>query len=134
MKRLVAVLIVVICGLCLSSCSALRTLRPGGATIADLEFDGVKSAEVVSVIGTIDSRVAAVSVLLEALGQADPVGVLMPITPIGSTEVRWVLCAEQWAAKCRAIPLQAKVHFAGQPIGPGLLWKPSRVTADDFND
>jgi hypothetical protein len=45
-----------------------------------------------------------------------------------------VLCTEDWSLKCQQIPINAQVHFAGRPIGPGLLWKPSRLTAGSFND
>ena len=118
----------------LSGCASLRALVPGGVTPADAEWSGVKSGQAVSIVGTVDPRAGAAAVVLDLLGQADPVGVLLPVTLIGETQPRWVLCTDAFAAKCRAIPLNAKVNFAGQPIGPGVLWKPSRLTADDFND
>lgn len=133
-RQILAKSLVVLAVLGLTGCSALRTLVPGGVTAADAEWSGVKSGPPVSIVGAIDPRAATVAALLEGLGQEDPVGVLLPLTLIGETKPRWVLCADELAAKCREIPLNAKVKFSGQPIGPGLLWKPSRLVADDFND
>jgi hypothetical protein len=123
----------------LSACSAFRAVIPGGVSPSDAEWSGVKSGPVVSVVGIADPRAEAAITLLELLGQADPLGlgVLMPVTMVGEEQPRWVLCAEGkdgYAEKCRAIPLMAEVHFAGRPLGPGLLWLPTRLTASDFND
>jgi hypothetical protein len=120
--------------LLLTGCSMLRTLLPGGPTMADAEWDGVKSGEPMSIIGTLDSRAEAATLLLQALGQADPLGVILPVTPIGQSLPRWVLCKDELAAKCRAIPLNAEVHFSGQVIGSGPLWLPTRLTASHHDD
>lgn len=134
MRRLA---VLALCLPLLAGCSTLRTILPGGPTMADFEFDGVKSAEPTPIVGTLDERAGAALAVLAALGgeRADPFGVLLPLVPIGATEPRWVLCpAGKMAEKCREIPLQATVHFVGRPIGPGLLWQPSLLTADHFDD
>lgn len=126
----------------LSGCAAFRTLIPGGVTASDAEWSGIKSGEPISIVGSIialDDRAQAVSNLLSMLGQNQQdtlgLGVLLPVVIIGETQPWWILCnTDEMVDKCRRIPINAKVHFAGSPIGPGLLWKPSRLTADDFND
>jgi hypothetical protein len=119
----------------LSSCSMFSLL--GKSSLADAQFEGVKSGEVFSVLGSIDPRADIASQLLSALGQKDfSLGVVMPVTPIGETTPFFILCTEEFEVKCRNIPLNAKVHFTGSPLGTpgGLLWKPSRLTAGDFDD
>lgn len=118
----------------LSGCSMLRTLLPGGPTLADIEFHGVKSGEPISVIGTLDPRAEVAAGVLSLLGQSDPFGVVMPVLLVGQDQPRYILCTEEWVSKCKAIPLNSQVHFAGQPVGSGLLWKPSRLTASGFDD
>lgn len=141
---LLRTLAIVLFTFALSGCAgttgqALRALIPGGVSAADAEWTGVKSGEPISLLATVASiatdpqTARLLSVALELSGRADPLGVLMPITPVGSSTVRWVVCTESWAAKCRAIPLNAKVHAAGQVNEVGHL-KPSRIVADDFND
>lgn len=135
-KVLIAICLTILC-LSSVSCATLRTLIPGGVTASDSEWHGVKSGPHISITGiaAADPRAQAAIGILDILGQSDPLGVLLPVTMIGETVPRWVLCeAGTFADKCKQIPLNAKVHFAGNPIGPGLLWRPTRLTADDFND
>jgi hypothetical protein len=122
-----------------SGCSALRVLNPFDSVSAkDAEWSGIKSGEPVSVTasigGAVDERAGLLATLLAASGQGDPLGVLMPLLIVGETAPRWVLCDEKLTLKCKQIPLNAEVKFAGRPIGPGLIWKPSRLTAANFND
>jgi hypothetical protein len=131
------VCLLLLCCLATSSCATLRTLIPGGVTASDAEWSGIKSSSHISITGiaAADPRAQAAIGILDILGQSDPLGVLLPVTLVGETVPRWILCeAGPMADKCRQIPLNAKVHFAGSPIGPGLLWRPTRLTADDFND
>lgn len=124
---------------CASLPGSLRALIPGGVNAADAEWVGVKSGEPVSLLATVASiaadpqTAALLGAALEISGQTDPLGTLLPITPIGETAPRWVVCTEAWVAKCRAIPVHAKVHVAGQVNRVGHM-KPSRVVADDFDD
>lgn len=120
--------------LSLTGCAMLRTILPGGPTMSDAEWFGIKSGPAVSIIGTVDDRAASAALILQTLGQTDPLGVLLPVTLLGETQPRWILCTGKLAAKCQAFPLNAKIHFAGQVVGPGILWKPTRLTADDFDD
>lgn len=131
MRRLLfcLMLLPVLCG-----CASLRALIPGGVTAADAEWSGIKSGPTVSILASLDTRVAALGPLLTLTGQADPVGVLLPVTLVGETAPRWVLCSDKLVVKCNAIPLNARVNFAGLPIGPGILWRPSRLTAAGVND
>ena len=117
----------------LTGCATMRAIIPGGVTAADAEWSGVAGAPI-SVVGSIastakpdDPRIAAAVALLQLAGLQDPLGVLLPVTPPGETAPRWVLCTAEWAAKCQAVPLNAHVEFGGSPIGPGVLWRPSRL-------
>lgn len=126
----------VLSGLLLSSCSAFRAIMPGGVSPSDAEWSGVKTAEVVSVAASLDPRVSAIESVLDLLGNGggnqltSALGVLMPVGIKGETSPRWVLCVDEFASKCAAIPINSKVNFAGKPLGPGLVWKPSRLTVD----
>lgn len=120
--------------LSLSGCATWRALVPGGVLATDSEWSGIKSGQPVSITASLDPRAAPLGPLLALLGQSDPLGVLLPVTLVGETQPRWVVCDTDLAAKCVSIPLNAEVHFAGTPIGPGLLWKPKRLTAANFND
>lgn len=119
-------------------CSAFRALNPfDSVSAADAEFTGVKSGPVVGVTPTLagalpDPRASALADLLGAFGQSDPVGVLMPVSLVGETAPRWVLCADRFREKCQQIPVNSVIHFAGRPAG--IFWRPSRLTADGFND
>lgn len=119
----------------LSGCAAnWRALWPGGVTAADEEWAGVKSGEVVSIIGMVDPRAAAASAVLEGLGAQDPFGVLMPLTMVGEKLPRWVKCVDEFTKRCRDYPLQTRVHFAGTLEGNGPLWVPKRLRGDGFPD
>lgn len=107
---------------------------PGGVTPADSEWSGIKSGEPVSITASLDTRAALLEPVLLLLGQDDPLGVLLPVTLVGETAPRWIVCEKELVAKCRAIPINAQVNFAGSAIGPGILWKPKRLTADNFDD
>lgn len=123
----------------LTGCAAFRALNPfDGVRAADAEFHGTKAGEPISltatVAGTLNDRAALAATLLGALGHSDPLGVLLPVAVVGEAQPRYVLCVDAMAEKCRQIPINAEVSFAGRPIGPGLLWKPSRLTAANYND
>lgn len=132
--KVIGVVLLAVLPLLLSGCSALKPLWPGGVTAADAEWDGVKLTQAIPVSSQLDPRAGAVAAILQLLGQEDPFGVLLPLTPIGAAQPRWVLCERKLAAKCLAIPLNAEVHFAGSPIGPGLVWLAKDLSALHFND
>lgn len=123
---------------------ALRVLNPfDSVTAADAEWKGVKSGEVQSAtlfLARLDPQVAKLldtpgfgAILAPAIGQRDPIGNMMPVTLVGESIPRWVFCdAATLAKKCSAIPLNAAVSFAGQPVG--AYWRPKRLTAAGVND
>jgi hypothetical protein len=128
-------LLLVILGV-LSGCGSSGVFRTlfTGVTAADAEFSGVKSGPAISAAGAINPEAGQLSSILAALGQGDPLsqlGVIMPVLLLSETQPRWILCAgDEMIKKCQGIPLNAKVQFSGQPIGPGLLWRPTRLTID----
>lgn len=113
-----------------TSCASMRAIFPGGVTASDAEWSGIKTGPAVSIIGSLDSRVAPLAAIAAAFGQNDPIGVLLPLTPAGDTSPRWVICSEKLAAVCNGIPINTRVHFAGQAVGPGVLWRPTRLRAE----
>lgn len=126
--------------LTLSACGSsgiFRTLFTNVSS-ADIEFSGIKSGPVISAASAINPQAAQLSTLLSTLGQDNPLnqylGVLMPVLMIDATEPRWILCTDEWVAKCEGIKLNAKVQFSGKVIGPGLVFKPTRLTAEQFDD
>jgi hypothetical protein len=143
--RILYVLFVTCIATSLSGCSAFRNVSRvlfTNASVADLELEGVAAGPCVpvaaSVVGslTTDPRAAALGPILAALGVADPIGCVLQIERIGEYRPFFVLCGAQggFEAKCRAIPLHAKVHVSGSPVGPGGMLIPTRVTAAGFND
>jgi len=126
---LAAVLLVPLLAPLLSGCASLRAIIPGGVSPSDAEWDGVKTAEVVSIAGAIDPRAAAIETILGFLGRGNQLGVLMPVAVAGETQPRWVLCTGDFTTKCASIPINTKVHFAGAALGPGLVWRPTRLTS-----
>lgn len=132
---------IVTCMVLFSGCSALRVLNPfDNVHAADAEWDGVKSGEVISLTATLASavsgegRTSVLASILAALGASDPLGVLLPVSIVGDPIPRYILCTEAYYQKCKGIPINAKIHFAGRPLGSGSLWSPSRLTAENFND
>lgn len=127
-----------------TGCAAWRAVVPGGVTPADAEFSGVKSGEPISLtahlakaVSQTEPRAQNIANLLSVLnifGVDDPLGVLLPITLVGETNPRFVICERELVVKCKNIPLNAKVNFAGEAVGGGVLWRPKRLTADNFND
>lgn len=130
---LAALLVLAGCG----TSGVLRTLFTG-VTSADAEFTGVKSGPAVSAASTINPEAGQLSAVLTALGQEDPLsrylGVIMPVLLLNETQPRWILCTEEMIKKCQGIPLNARVQFSGKAVGPGLLWKPARLTAEGYDD
>jgi hypothetical protein len=113
-----------------SGCASLRALMPGGVTPSDAEWSGVVTGPAVSIAAHLDQRAAAVEAIL-SLGQPSPLGVLLPVGIPGETTPRWILCTGDFVDRCRRYPVNTPIRFAGQAIGPGLLWRPSRLTASD---
>lgn len=118
----------------LSSCATLGTILPGGPTMADAAWSGVKTQEPRRITSMLDPRVDAVIGLIHSSGHTvkDPIGVLLALTLIGSTEVRWVECTGEYAQKCVDFPLNARVDFVGS--FDGVFWDPSMLTAQNFDD
>jgi len=135
MKRHIATVALLVLVLALSSgcASTWRALIPGGVTAADAEWDGVVAGPTVPAVAVVaglasggDQRVAALSTILSTVSQ-DPIGAFLPVVTAGETTPRWVLCTEKFLTICQALPVNAAIHFAGQPIGPGILWKPAML-------
>lgn len=126
--------------LALSGCGSSGVFRTlfTGVSSADAEFSGVKSGPAISAAGAINPEAGQLSSLLTALGQDDPLsqylGVIMPVLLLNETQPRWILCSDEMIKKCQGIPLNAKVRFSGKAIGPGLLWRPTRLTAEGYDD
>lgn len=137
MSKLIATLILA-SSVFLSSCAStnpgamFRSIFPGGVKPAHAEWEGVKSAPMISPDIMIDPILGAAFSVFLGVDTQKILGVL-PVILIGETTPRYVLCDGEYIEKCKAFPVFAKVHFAGESIGPNL-WKPSRLTADDFND
>jgi hypothetical protein len=124
----------------LAGCGPLsRLTRPLGqagaalftsATLSDLELVGIKTGPVVPVQAAPADHFdeASRQVLDQLLGQG-PVGVLLPITQVGETAPWWIFCpAGELQARCEEIPANARVTFAGQPLGRGTVLLPTRLT------
>lgn len=138
----------------LTGCAALRALWPGGVSAGDAEWSGAKTGQpvpVASVIAILDPRAEQVNAVLTLLDKRDALGVLLPVTPINETVVRWVYCGGSLSRKCVEFPMNTTVHFSGQPIpleaefkkalsrvigeeSPDSIWRPSRLVADRFDD
>lgn len=134
MRRKLLVLTLALSTIALGGCAAFRVMNPfSSVSAADAEWSGVSGLPV-SLVSTLlqpggvpDPRGAAAAAILELSGLPDQLGVLLPLTPAGETTARWVLCTAEWAAKCRAVPINSRVDFAGSPVGPGVLWRPKRL-------
>ncbi|HKH48599.1 MAG TPA: hypothetical protein VKM72_28375 [Thermoanaerobaculia bacterium] len=116
----------------LTGCGTLtRLTRPLGqagetlftsATLADLTMVGIKTGPVVPV------QAAPSDHLTAEIGQG-LVGVLLPITRVGETAPWWIFCpAGELQARCEEIPPNARVSFAGQPLGRGPVLLPTRLS------
>lgn len=134
MRKYVSISLLVLLSFIFSGCAALRVLNPFDSVSAqDSEWTGV-SGQAVSVLGSLDERAATVMQIMTAFGQGDPFGVILPVSLQGSPVQRWILCTDEYTAKCKQIPVNSVIHFAGRPIESGLLWKPTRLTVEGFND
>lgn len=123
--------------LLLTGCSALRVMNPfDSVTAADAEWKGIKSGDVKGITPALVSGVSPESSvwtkLLPLLLDSDPLGVIMPLTMVGHTEPRLVLCLDKYKSKCEQIPLNAEVSFSGKL--DGYIWVPTRLSAENFND
>lgn len=131
MKRHLVLVSALILAFLLAGCaSTWRALIPGGVTAADAEWDGVVAGPTVPAVAVVaslasggDQRVAALSAILSTVSQ-DPIGAFLPVVTAGETTPRWVLCTEKFLPICGGLSVNTAIHFAGQPIGPGILWKP----------
>jgi hypothetical protein len=127
----------------LSGCAAWsRATRPirqagaaafTGASVADLSFEGNKTGACVPIQAIPAGNVSddTSRALMEALG-AKPVGCLLPLTRVGETKPWWIFCAAgEMEQNCSSIQLNSRVSFAGQPLGVGGVWIPSRLRASE---
>lgn len=118
----------------LSGCGSTGVFRTlfTNVSSSDIEFTAVKSGEPVPLAGSVNSDLDRLIAVMNAFGAdttiADLLGVVLPVSVIGTNEKRFILCTDEYIAKARLIPMNAKITFSGQPVGPGLLWKPSRLT------
>lgn len=99
------------------------------AAFADLQLVGVKTGPLVPVqAGTSAIPDRDVKELADVLGHS-PLGVLLPITKVGETTPLWIFCpAGKFQKRCEEIPSNARVRFAGQPLGRGGLFFPTHLT------
>jgi uncharacterized protein YceK len=108
------------------------------ATLADLQMVGVKTGPLVplqaATAGT-SSTILGPDIQQElagVLGQAPPLGVLLPITRVGETTPWWIFCpAGELQKLCEEIPPNARVSFTGHPLGRGAVLLPTRLTWSD---
>lgn len=132
MRRVVCVLLLCV-AVFASGCAAWRAIAPGGVSASDAEWDGVVSGPAVPAVSvtaglaTNDQRIAAVLSLLQSAGQQDPLGVFLPVVMVGESSPRWVLCTGKLVPHCTSLLVNTPVHFAGQAIGAGTLWRPSML-------
>ena len=108
------------------------------ATLADLQMVGVKTGPLVPVQAATAGTSAAIfgpdirQELAGVLGQAPPLGVLLPITQVGETTPWWIFCpAGDLQKLCEEIPANARVAFTGRPLGRGVVLLPTRLTWSD---
>lgn len=125
--------------LSLSGCAMWRAVNPFDAvSVKDLEGEGTKirTISVGSIIGgAIDPRLELASGLLSALGQGDPLGVILVAAVPGEDAPRHLLCKDKAIAlKCVALPANARINYAGRLIGDGFLTELRMLTSPDFND
>lgn len=108
------------------------------ATLADLQMVGVKTGPLVPVQADTAGTSSAIlgpdiqQELAGVLGQAPPLGVLLPITRVGETTPWWIFCpAGELQKRCEEIPPNARVTFTGHPLGRGAVLLPTRLTWSD---
>lgn len=121
---------------CGTAARLARPMRQAGtalftsATFADMELVGIKTGPVIPVEASPSNHLDETTLL--AIGQLvtqGPVGVLLPITEVGQTVPWWIFCpAGDLQARCEEIPSNARVTFAGQPLGRGTVLLPTRLT------
>lgn len=117
-----------------SGCTAFRTLLPGGPTLDDAHWIGIKGTTT-SIASMIDPRLGDLAASLQAANNGDPLGLIMPLTLVGTTaDVRQVVCTGVWVDKCNRFPPSSRVDFTGLPIGSSNYWLPTRMVASDFDD
>ncbi len=103
------------------------------ATLADLQVVGVKSGPVIPLgAGSFDTSAASgqgpIQELANVLGQI-PLGVLLPITKVGETTPMWIFCpAGKLQKRCEEVPANARVTFAGEPLGHSVVFLAHHVT------
>jgi hypothetical protein len=109
-------------------CRSLRALIPGGVAASDAEWTAVVTAPAIDILAIVaenDPRAKAALAVAQLLGVQTPVGVALLLTPAGETIPRLVRCEGDFEQRCRALKINATVHFAGHQDGP--LWVPSAI-------
>ena len=127
--------------LTLTGCGTVTRLQQTGQTLftaarlSDLKLVGVKTGPAVPIqaapAASTDSTLKDLDAVRQAVGQLlsqGPVGVLLPITQVGKTTPWWIFCpAGEMQDRCEAIPPNARVTFAGQPLGHGTVLLPTHL-------
>jgi hypothetical protein len=124
----------------LTACGTVTRLQQAGQTLftaaklADLKLVGVKTGPAIPLQAAPAATPATAAdeatrqAVTQLLGQG-PMGVLLPITEVGKTAPWWIFCpAGDMQTRCEAIPPNARVTFAGQPLGRGAVLLPTRLT------
>lgn len=114
--------------LAIAGCAAGRAIFPfGSVTAADAEWSGV-AGPTVSILGTVDPTAARAQEILRLLGldATSRLGLYLPLTVVGESAPRLVVCLGTWEDRCSAIKEGSLVNFAGYSIG-GDKWAPKRL-------
>jgi hypothetical protein len=101
------------------------------ATLSDLVLVGIKTGPSIPVQAAPSNGLTeeADPQLTPLLTEGPSIGVLLPITQVGETTPWWIFCpAGDLQEKCEQIPPNARVTFAGKPLGRGTVLLPTRLT------
>lgn len=129
---LLSIFLLVLVVVPLTGCATLRAILPGGVTASNAEWDAVVSGPSISAVATLasissnDTKISIFSNLISAISQ-DPIGVFLPVVVMGETSPRFILCTEKLLPICQSFQINTAIHFAGDPIGQGILWKPTMI-------
>lgn len=124
----------------LAGCSALRTMGAAtftGAALSDAQIEGVLGQPqplTVALAGLASNEpLLPIAVGIALGGQADPLGVLVPVLRLGETTPVWILVTGDMVAQVAALKANSRVRIWARPL-PGGLFRASRVTSSDAPD
>src|SRR5215213_11175022 len=97
------------------------------ATLSDLVLVGIKTGPSIPVQAAPSTGRPETANLefTHLLTEGPSIGGLLPITQVGETTPWWIFCpAGDLQEKCEQIPPNARVTFAGKPLGRGTVLLP----------